>query len=232
MKAILYDWGGLNVWLFHLVNDVRNPVWDPVMLFGTAIGSHSLFPFYLSALVLVGLVTVVRTRTRCPAELDAVALRWMTVIAVFAVGYLVSGWLIGALKAGLNLPRPPAALPPGSVQILGEAEYRHSFPSGHAAFAMMVVASAWPVFNRPWKIVGIVFVAWVGTSRLAVGAHFPADVAGGYLLSLLIATGLHQGFGRLADRLSMPPGNNPMPPPKEESRSSAPSPSDSEPGPR
>lgn len=225
MKTIFYDWGGLNVWLFHQVNDIRGPLWDQVMLLGTALGSHTLFPAYLAALVLIALAAVARN----PDDPSALALRWLTVIAVFAVGYLASGWLIGALKAGLNLPRPPAVLAAGTLHVLGEPEYRHSFPSGHAAFAMMVVASAWPVFNRPWMIVGIVFVAWVGTSRFAVGAHFPADVAGGYLLSILVALVLHQGIGRLSRRLSIRSEENVKPPPKQEPLSSSPAPSGSEP---
>lgn len=186
MKAVLYDWGGFNVWLFHLINDIRSPWWDRLMLAGTELGGHGHFTLYLGAAVVIALVAVARHVPSPGPPANGYAIGWMTVIGVFVIGYLLSGLAIGWLKAGLNFPRPPAALPPGSLHILGEAEYRHSFPSGHSAFAMLIAASFWPVCNRWWKIAAAVFVVWVGLSRMSLGAHFPADVLGGYAASVMV----------------------------------------------
>ena len=50
LKDILYDWGGLNVALFHAVNDVHFPALDAAMRLGTALGNHQNFPVYLCLL--------------------------------------------------------------------------------------------------------------------------------------------------------------------------------------
>ncbi len=180
MKEILYDWGGVNVWLFHVINNVRFEYLDKFMLLGTELGEHALFPFYLGLATLVALSAVVKN----PASYQAV--RWMSVITVFCIAYWLDGLLIGTLKPLFDFPRPPLALPPDSLHIIGAAEYHHSLPSGHSSFAMLCVASLWPVFNRYARAAGICFVLWVGISRVSLGAHFPADVLAGFLSSLAV----------------------------------------------
>lgn len=207
MKALFYDWGGFNVWLFHIINDIRNPLWDRLMLIGTELGSHSHFTFYLGAAVVIALAAVARHAPNPGPSADRYAMAWMTVIGVFVIGYVLSGFVIGWLKAGFHFPRPPAALPPGSVHIVGEAEFRHSFPSGHSAFAMLIAASFWPVCNRWWKIATAVFVVWVGMSRMSLGAHFPADVLGGYAVSILVAVAVNWLLEMLVQWASRENGN-------------------------
>ena len=183
MKEIFYDWGGVNVWLFHAVNDIRFAWLDNVMLLGTGLADHTLFPLYLGLLTLIALI-VVNTPAQDPTQYKAQVTRWMAVIAVFSLAYLLDGLLLGALKPLFDFPRPPLALPQGSVQIIGVPEYHHSLPSGHSSFAMLVTASLWPILNLKWRVAGAIFVLWVGISRLSLGAHFPADVMAGFLSSL------------------------------------------------
>jgi len=186
MKAILYDWGGLNVWLFHVINNVRSEYWDRIMLLGTELGEHTWFPLYLALIALGALIFVARMPTQSSAQYQVQAARWIMVIAVFCIAYLLDGVLINQLKPLLDFPRPPLALPSGTVHIIGAPEYHHSLPSGHSSFAMLSVASLWPVLNRWWRAAGVFFVLWVGVSRISLGAHFPADVLAGFLLSLII----------------------------------------------
>ena len=53
MKGVVYDWFGLNVWLFHFINNIRLEVIDKVMLLGTALGSHTHFDIYIILLIVV-----------------------------------------------------------------------------------------------------------------------------------------------------------------------------------
>jgi signal peptidase II len=110
----------------------------------------------------------------------------MSIITVFSIAYLLDGWLLGYIKPLLDFPRPPLALLPGTLNVVGTPEYHHSLPSGHSSFAMLVTASLWPVLSRSWRIAGAIFVLWVGTSRVSLGAHFPADVMAGFLSSLAV----------------------------------------------
>ena len=86
---------------------------------------------------------------------------------------------------------------------------RHSFPSGHSTFVFLLLTSlapgaAWPI---RWLLLGLAL--WVSWARIAVGAHFPADVLGGALLGIfcaLVACGLVQII--FARRAPMPPAHN------------------------
>lgn len=185
MKEFLYDWGGANVRLFHAVNDIRYAWLDNAMLLGTRLADHTLFPLYLALLTLFALVVVSRP-VQDPVHYRVQVTRWMAVIAVFSCAYVLDGLLLDVLKPLLDFPRPPLALPQGSVQVIGTPEYHHSLPSGHSSFAMLVTASLWPVLNRKWRVAGVLFVLWVGISRVSLGAHFPADVLAGFSSSLVV----------------------------------------------
>ncbi len=197
MKEIFYDWGGGNAWLFHAINDIRFSLLDNFMLLGTALGDHKLFTFYLAALTLAALV--VTSKSNLDAEAYRVQVtRWMSVIAVFSIAYLLDGMLLGYLKPLLDFPRPPLALAPGTVNVVGVPEYHHSLPSGHSSFAMLVAASLWPILSRKWRMAAACFVAWVGISRVSLGAHFPADVLAGFLSSLGVVVLVYVAVQRLA----------------------------------
>jgi len=185
MKEILYDWGGANEWLFHAINNIRFAWWDQLMLLGTYLGGHTLFPFYLVLLALIALVALSKPEQDI-AQYQLRVRRWVAVIAVFSLSYWLDGLLLGYLKPVLDFPRPPLALLPQTLHIVGTPEYHHSLPSGHSTFAMMLVASLWPVLGRRWRAAGVSFVLWVGLSRISLGMHFPADVMAGFLLSLLV----------------------------------------------
>jgi len=185
MKAVFYDWGGVNVWLFHLVNDLRAGWLDQFMLLGTAVGDHTSFVPILCLLMLAAMFTVPRTYALQPEHGEQAAGLWLGVLAVFAIGYWLDGALLGWLKPLLDFPRPLLVLGEANMHVIGEMKLHHSFPSGHASFAMLVCASLWPLAGR-WRIGGVFFVLWVGLSRISLGAHFPADVLGGFTLSLLV----------------------------------------------
>lgn len=91
------------------------------------------------------------------------------------------------LKFGFDFSRPAIVLGEHAVHLVGHADRRHSLPSGHAAFAMLLAASLWPVLPRIARAGAALFVFWVGVSRIWVGAHFPADVLAGYIVGPLSA---------------------------------------------
>ncbi len=186
MKEILYDWGGLNVWLFHAINNVHAGWWDGFMQLGSLLGKHTNFAVFLAATALVAVVQVTRVRERDTADGPSQANRWLGVLAVFSLAYVADGLVVSVLKDWLNFPRPPAALPAGTLFVIGQPEYQHSLPSGHATFAATVAASLWPMLNRYGRTGAASFVLWVGLSRVSLGMHFPADVLAGFVLALAV----------------------------------------------
>lgn len=186
MKAIFYDWGGLNVWVFHFINNIRFAYFDSLMLAGTAIANHHLFDWYIALFSCIVMIAITCKPTANATIYRSELLIWVSTIVVFCVAYVLDGWLITVLKPLLDFPRPPLALPVGTVHVLGQIEYHHSLPSGHASFVMLVVASVWPILNHWQKMLGMLLVIWVGISRINLGAHFPADVVAGWISSLAI----------------------------------------------
>jgi membrane-associated phospholipid phosphatase len=195
MKEIFYDWGGANVWLFHLINHVHTEYLDKAMLFGTYLGDHSHFAVYFALAALAG---VASTSRREPDVFRQRAELWLVALAVFSTAYVLDGALLSWLKPLLDFPRPPLALPAGSLYVIGELEFHHSLPSGHSSFAMLIAASVWPALSRWARVIGVTFVLWVGVSRVSLGAHFPADVLAGFLSSLIIVLLARWGIAVLA----------------------------------
>ncbi len=184
MRGVVYDWFGLNVWLFHFINNIRSEFLDKIMLLGTALGSHTHFDIYIILLIVIVFYNLAKQNTHSLSKKEIYL--WLTPIVVLGVSYLIDGLFLEIIKPLLDFPRPPLALPIGTVNIVGIAEYHHSFPSGHSSFAMLIVASIWPLLFDWKKWVGVTFVLWVGISRVSVGAHFPADVLAGFISSFLI----------------------------------------------
>ena len=119
---------------------------------------------------------------------------------ILVVGGLVAHWI----KHAAQTPRPLAALGDTSVQLIGEALRTQSMPSGHSAMAGALLAmmiaerrradehaavGGWLATTPGLALVALATVA-IALSRLAVGAHWPADAATGFGLGLI--------FGALA----------------------------------
>jgi len=52
VKALLYDWGGLNVWLFHVINNLRGEFIDKFMLLAANISGYENFYIYIALISL------------------------------------------------------------------------------------------------------------------------------------------------------------------------------------
>ena len=82
MKEWMYDWGGLNVVLFHAIN-AHHAAWlDWIMLALTWVGDHDRFSAYLTVLALV---TCWRY-SRDPASPHTRA--WVLALATLSIGCL------------------------------------------------------------------------------------------------------------------------------------------------
>jgi membrane-associated phospholipid phosphatase len=85
-------------------------------------------------------------------------------------------------------PRPAAEVDNAQMRIVGETLHNVSMPSGHTLTAFAVASAiyfALPEKGRTRHLWLFVLAAGAGLSRIAVGAHWPGDVAVGASLGLL-----------------------------------------------
>lgn len=170
---IWYDWLGLNSQIFLIINGFHASTADTFMLGVTALGHPSLYPFYIA-------ITLLWNRAR-PAALP------LKNVVVFALSFvLVSVLVVPALKSVFDFPRPVQVLGETVVKLVGTPDSNHSFPSGHAAFAVLTAASLFPHVARGVKLGLVTFALLVCVSRIWVGAHYPADVLAGCLIAMAV----------------------------------------------
>ena len=103
-----------------------------------------------------------------------------------------SVWLLGqGLKRVFERPRPYEAEAEGTRLLIGTPS-ASSWPSSHPAVLLAFVEAAGREARlRPAARVALTGLAGaVGVSRVVVGVHYPADVAGGLLLGRAVAEGV------------------------------------------
>ena len=91
-------------------------------------------------------------------------------------------------KVLLVSPRPAAEIDNTHMRIVGEVLHSVSMPSGHTTTAFAVASAIFfalppELRRRHWWLMAL--AAGTGLSRIAVGAHWPGDVAVGVSLGLL-----------------------------------------------
>jgi undecaprenyl-diphosphatase len=106
---------------------------------------------------------------------------WKRELLILIVSILVTALVVFAVKLIVRRSRPAGEW--GKFYRLTDP---HSFPSGHAARAVMLavvmlgLGSAW---------IGLLLLAWailVGLSRVAMGLHYFSDVVAGWVLGLVV----------------------------------------------
>jgi membrane-associated phospholipid phosphatase len=189
-KQCLYDWFGANEQIFKTINSIQGNSYDMVMILLSRIADAHKFPYYFGALAAWAFITHIIRKINTGDGKKLSLHLWIGILAVLATGFATEAVTIKMMKEHFSYPRPYAVFEVKDIHVL---EYRldpedahHSFPSGHALFITLMVVGLWPVLTRNLRWSGILLIAGAGWSRIALGMHFPADVAGGVALGLFI----------------------------------------------
>lgn len=110
------------------------------------------------------------------------------VLLVWLCAAPLAGIFTRAGKSFFYSPRPLEALGPEGIRVIGEPLFVAAMPSGHTitafAAATAIYFSLTPGYRRRHLWLFLVALG-VALSRVAVGAHWPADVAVGAALGML-----------------------------------------------
>lgn len=104
------------------------------------------------------------------------------------IGGSLAGLVSRFFKFWLAMPRPAAVLDNSTFHIIGEAIHHYALPSGHALTVFAVATGIYFSLPAHQRLAGLwLFVVAIlgGIARIAVGAHWPADVLAGTTLGML-----------------------------------------------
>jgi len=108
--------------------------------------------------------------------------RWHPLAAVLIISIVILAVLVLVIKFIVRRQRPPGEW--GSI-------YRntdpHSFPSGHAARAAMLVVLAWGLAPGWFAWLLTIWAPLVCLARVMTGLHYLSDVLAGILLGIIFA---------------------------------------------
>lgn len=195
LRHWLYDWGGANADIFLSINRAvpDGLLWLPEAL--TWLGSYWGAPA-------VAVMLLWWSRRLSGDE----AMRVKMAMSRFSLG-VATALSVGAIaKAAFAFPRPSTALGESVFHVVGTPDSRYTMPSGHATYAAVLAAAVWPLLGWPARCALLAFIAGVGWSRIALGAHFPADVLAGFALGWLCVVAAGPVARRVAARIAMAGG--------------------------
>ena len=107
---------------------------------------------------------------------------WRRLAVVLITGILLTAVVVLLIKFSVRRQRPE-----GEWGQLYRRADPHSFPSGHAARALMLAVVALALAPAAWF--GWLLIIWaplVGLARVATGLHYISDVLAGWILGLVM----------------------------------------------
>jgi signal peptidase II len=187
--SVAYDWGGLNIEAFRLINGAASAWMESAIIGMSAAGSYWGAPLLFLALLIRGW----HLETNGHHDMAALTFRQLR---RFVIGFVIAWIVVAFFKLTLNVPRPLAVMD-GAVNVAGAPEFAFGFPSGHAAYTALAIWTVWTLLGRRGRIALVALGGLVAWARIASGAHFPADVVWGALLGGAAAL--------VADRVTVAP---------------------------
>lgn len=102
---------------------------------------------------------------------------FVLIVSIFGTALVVT-----ALKFTIRRSRPPGEW--GGIYRLTDP---HSFPSGHAARAMLLAVMGWHVGPVWFAVLLTAWMPLVSLARVAMGVHYALDVLAGWVVGALMA---------------------------------------------
>ena len=106
---------------------------------------------------------------------------WRERVVFLGIGLSVMAVVVILLKFSIRRPRPNGEW--GQIYRITDP---HSFPSGHAARSAALAVMGIAV-GPPWfASLLVLWLPWVGLSRVALGVHYLSDVVAGWIVGAVM----------------------------------------------
>ena len=183
--AVIQGYFSIDLFLARAIQGISVTYWEETMEIMSFFGE--VLPMVTLALALFGLLLWKKQIAAC----------FVTIMAVLSLG------INPVLKMLVDRPRP-------TEELLDVWRYEggSSFPSGHAFVAVILLGLLYYLVPLvvPWqravtvvRLSLIIALALIGISRVYLGAHWPSDVIGGYIVGGLVLLLLIKLHRRLQD---------------------------------
>ncbi|HEY9077868.1 MAG TPA: phosphatase PAP2 family protein [Anaerolineaceae bacterium] len=106
---------------------------------------------------------------------------WRQAAALMGIGVVVLAAVVMTIKLLVRRPRPA-----GDWGMMYRSVDPHSFPSGHAARAFLLVVLAWSVAPTWFALILTIWAPLVSMARIVTGVHYLSDVLVGSFIGLVI----------------------------------------------
>jgi undecaprenyl-diphosphatase len=189
--ALIETLGNLDRKLFLLLNGFHNEQLDNLMFWM----SNELIwvPFYLC---LVGLIIYFFRKQS-----------WVILLSLLLL-LTATDQISGAIKKSVRRPRPCHNTEiSAQVHIVKDCGGKYGFISSHAANTFGLATFMTLLLVRRYEYFGWLIFSWaaiVSYSRIYLGVHYPADVAGGAFLGILLGYLLYHISRRVREKIYMP----------------------------
>jgi undecaprenyl-diphosphatase len=107
---------------------------------------------------------------------------WHNRAAFIAISIVAQAVTVLAIKFTVRRRRPE-----GEWGAIYRNTDPHSFPSGHAARALLLVVMAWVLGPEWFRWAVLVWAPLVSLARVAMGVHYVSDVLAGWVTGVVIA---------------------------------------------
>ena len=190
-----------NLSIFNFLNKTfGQSVFEDSLTIINAIGDPNLFFYHLVFIFIIAITLIYRQKDNKNTLNELLILGFSSMITL-VISLAIGLTIVELLKNYTNIARPYCSLDKiyALQHVIQSSICNHSFPSGHIAFSTIVVTSFWPLLNRFFKIIAIIFVCLLAISRVVSGAHFPMDLLGSIVICLPITLCIRRKITKIID---------------------------------